>query len=1191
MSHVPTSSLISGGPNLSGWRISKTLWRDRSPSVSENAPNDTSPGILETTNVAYELDRRHYVERLETFREENQRVLRGGGADSQIVLLGDSLVEQFDLKSFFPQLPIFNRGIAEDRFDHEEGFSVIHRLTPELLAPNPAIIIIQLGFHDLAIGTSVPIVIARMSTLLDQLQTQWPRVRIVAQSVVPTRSQVTHVTSNIADFNRQLQTLSKSNQLDYIDVYSAFVGPEGKLRRRFSLDGLRLSPKAYAIWAKQLARTYGWSLPRRTNPFNYPSNEPKSKDDSPPRLRAIRTLPDPKTPLEFHTEIPVHQLFRNQATRTPSRLAIVDSLGNSISYEQLLIASIELSRNLTRQGVRHGDVVAVWSARSSYFPQALLGILGAGAAFAILDPSYPATRLAQSVTIARPKAIVTIPGAGPIPDELSSTLNRIDCHIRVLVENAHWTSGDARTADFADVNATDLAYIAFTSGTTGAPRGIAGTHAPLSHFLRWHVRTFGFSDDDRFTMLSGLAHDPLLRDIFTPLICGATLTIPSPQIFRKPDALRAFLNEEEVTVLHATPSLVALLEHNNEYDVAYRTLRTLRWVFFGGESLKRTTIERFKRFAPSATCVNFYGATETPQAMGYYLVCPNELQRSESNNVCIGRGIADVQLLVFGENDRLAEIGETGEVCIRTPYLAVGYLGEDALTHSRFVTNPYRTSPEDRIYRTGDLGRYSSSGVVEILGRADRQVKVRGYRVELDDVESTLAMHPEIEQVAVALENDDDPCGAQIVAFVASPTRLEELQLRQFLSSRLPDYMVPARFHFLRALPITANGKVDRRALSALNVQHLSCDEPTDAAPDSVNYIEYRLLQIWKQVLHAPNVRRDSSFFELGGDSLRALELLQRIEQEFGKRLPINSLLLSSSIAQLAPILRSNAPEVPFSSLVVIREGSNTPPVYWLPGGGGLSVMAFREISHRLGPDIPVLGLEANLDINHAPTKLPDIVRAYAKEICLHQPEGPYFLFGFSLGSFVAYELALQLSAAGKSIGLLVVFDTPLPSSISTGKRALITLARSRYRLRSFFSEGTVQFQNIASYPISVANLVTARLTRKFQKPASPTIFDIIVQRNIDAIREYAARPLPFYNGHITCVLASDTSMHGVPQSIDPRLAWRNTCAGINVIHVDGNHLSMLEPPCVDSLGKALRTCLRDARRKNSIDAKESSGT
>ncbi|HEX5715932.1 MAG TPA: amino acid adenylation domain-containing protein [Thermoanaerobaculia bacterium] len=598
-------------------------------------------------------------------------------------------------------------------------------------------------------------------------------------------------------------------------------------------------------------------------------------------------LPDPAAPLVPEWHGAVHERFARMAQSAPERTAILD--GDRVrTYGELNVASDRLAHHLRANGVGTGDVVAIYAQRGAGLVLGLLGTLKTGAAFLVLDSAYPEERLASCVAQARPRALLAMEAAGGVPAGLEKPL----CSVTVSEDwsTAAWA---AAAPGFAPppVGPDDLAYVAFTSGSTGVPKGILGSHGPLSHFLTWHIGASGLNETDRFSMLSGLSHDPLLRDVFTPLCLGAALCIPRPAEMLEPEKLMEWLSVSGVTVAHLTPAMGQLLDPGD----AAGTL-PLRRAFFGGGVLDGRDVERLHRLAPGCTAVNFYGTTETPQAMGFHVAEATE------GVVPLGRGIDGVQLLVIGRSGSLAAPGERGEIHVRTPYLSLGYLGDSGLTAERFVTNPWTGQAGDRLYRTGDLGRYRLDGEVEFLGRADDQVSVRGFRVEPGEVQAALCRHPRVkEAVITAVEQEGE---TRLAAYVVPDGELRTTDLRQFLRRRLPDFMVPSYFLTLEALPLTPNGKVDRRSLPAPG-----SDRPDLESPyvEPVSDLERTIAGIWREVLKLERVGIHDSFFELGGSSLAIARARLRLREALQRELPLVDLFRHPTVAALAAHLERPA--------------------------------------------------------------------------------------------------------------------------------------------------------------------------------------------------------------------------------------------------------------------------------------------
>jgi amino acid adenylation domain-containing protein len=621
-------------------------------------------------------------------------------------------------------------------------------------------------------------------------------------------------------------------------------------------------------------------------------------------------LPDPTAPLGAEWRGAVHTLFAERARLHPDKPAVIDP-GAVWSYGDLAAAANRLALRLHAAGVQRGDRVAIWAHRSSPAAWAVLGTLRAGAAFVMLDPTYPPARLVDILRLAAPTAWLEIAAAGPPPPAVEEYIRESAAAGTLLCRQLLPGGGPDPTdpTDPSDalptvgpdaVGPDDLAYVAFTSGSTGIPKGILGRHGPLSHFLPWQCERFGLTADDRYSMLSGLAHDPLQRDLFTPLCTGGTLIAPPAEDVLTPGRLAAWAARERISVAHLTPAMAQLLTETTAGTDA-PVLTALRYVLLVGDVLTRLDVERIGRLAPAATCVNLYGSTETQRAVGYHVAQRTEPGEPARQILPLGRGMRDVQLLVVNSAGALAGIGEVGEIWVRSPHLARGYLGDAALTEERFRINPFTGIEGDRVYRTGDLGRYLPNGEVTFAGRADQQVKIRGFRIELGEIEAILGGLPGVRE-AVVLARGEGSEERRLVAYVtpldpeAPP---DTTALRDGLRAQLPAYMVPSAFVALDRLPVTPNGKLDRKALAKIEPEGQDAGLAASYIEPSSD-LERRIAALWREVLGVEQVGVRHNFFDLGGHSLLLVRLHARLQEELGRELPLVDLFMHPNIEALA---------------------------------------------------------------------------------------------------------------------------------------------------------------------------------------------------------------------------------------------------------------------------------------------------
>ena len=588
--------------------------------------------------------------------------------------------------------------------------------------------------------------------------------------------------------------------------------------------------------------------------------------------------------------------FLSHVARAPEALAIAHHSG-TYTYRELEFASRRVALMLLANGARAEEntgtlrPVAIHGRRCPELVVAMLGCLRAGIPFAVLDAGYPTQRLVQLIELMRPGCALLLEPAAEDEARFASLVGAEHCHA-LRQRDFRDQNGNATGAGIDQVSPEQIAYLLFTSGTTGTPKGIKTSHHPLVHFVRWYAEQFAATPASRFSMLSGLGHDPVLRDIFVPLSVGASLHIPRPEATVTPAVLFDWLVAERITHAHVTPQLGQVICAGSRQ----RKLSDLRFVLSGGDVLHRHQALELCDVAPAARVVNFYGATETPQAMGFHVFDADEA----GDAVPVGKGIRDVQLLVLDEHHQLRDVGKLGQVVVRTKFLSGGYLHDATLTERKFITNPCRDDADDRLYLTGDCGYFLEDGSVVVKGRLDDQVKIRGYRVEPSDVVRQLSELPGVT-ASVVLPERLASGENRLIAYLVGPAASSPAQqsaatphIKAELAKRLPSYMVPSLYVWLTSLPLLPNGKLDRARLPAASAAVESAGDDTSLEPPSE--LEAALIQEWKVLLGLESIGTESSFVDLGGDSLSFIRASTSLEAKLGwlpegwERLPIRQL-------------------------------------------------------------------------------------------------------------------------------------------------------------------------------------------------------------------------------------------------------------------------------------------------------------
>ncbi|MEU4570431.1 amino acid adenylation domain-containing protein [Micromonospora sp. NPDC023956] len=698
---------------------------------------------------------------------------------------------------------------------------------------------------------------------------------------------------------------------------------------------------------------------------------------------ALPEVTDPATTL--------HGLVARRARIAPDDPAL-ESADGTLTYRELHQRFTATAAELRRRGVGRGDLVAVALPRSVTLVTTVLGVLAAGAAFLPLDPEHPADRLAFQLTDSGAAALVA---ADPVPVPPAWR------GLRVRPEDltAPPAAGNPNVPEGPDDPAghpTDAAYAIYTSGSTGRPKAVLVAHAGAVTFVRGTVEALGLGRDTRMLQFASSTFDASVYELFTTLAAGGTVVLAPPGRLLVGRDLADFLVTHRIGATLLPPSVLASLPDG--------PLPDLRLLVAGAEPLSADLVARF---APGRRMVNAYGPTE-----GSVSVTLAECV-ADGRRPTIGRPLPGTRLRVLDDAGRPVPPGVPGELHVCGPNVAHGYLGRPALTAQRFVVDP--TGHGDRMYRTGDRVRLLPDGRLDFLGRTDDQVKHRGYRIELGEIEAALREHPAVPEAAVALHPDDT--GGRLVAYLVDPGAAWP-EIRAWLADRLPGHLVPAAAVPIPRLPLTASGKVDRRALPA---------PPRPAAPTAVHDdLTATLLGLFEEVLGVDGVGVDDNFFDRGGHSLLAAHLVGRLEAVTGSRLPLAVLFERATPAGLADALR-HADRYVHRSLVPIRPEGSRPPLFLVHPSGG-NVLCYQPLTRYLHADQPLYGLQAHgLGPGHEPDRtVPEMAARYLAQLRALVPHGPYRIGGWSFGGLVAFEMAAQLTRQGERVDLLALIDADL---------------------------------------------------------------------------------------------------------------------------------------------------------------------
>jgi len=872
----------------------------------------------------------------------------------------------------------------------------------------------------------------------------------------------------------------------------------------------------------------------------------------------------------------VHGLFEEQAARTPNAVAILFE-DEEIGYGELNARANRLAHRLRALGVGPEVLVGLFMERSVEMVVGTLAILKAGGAYVPLDPEYPQEHLAFMAEDAGLAVLLCHGATRERVPECAAAILDMDGEAEAIAEE--------RSDNPAPLTRPEnLAYVIYTSESTGKPKGVMVEHGMIASHVLDTVSVYGLESRDRVLQFASIGFDSSVEQIFGPLMVGAALVLRGKKIWTPQDCLDNFVRYR-VSVAHMTPVYVrrflgAAIGHWEELGACgFRLLNS------SGEVLPSATIEFWRETASGVgRFLNTYGPTEATVAATAFEVSAD--WSGDAATAPIGKPLSGRAAYILDSHGRPVPVGIPGELYIGGTGVARGYLNRPELTAERFIPDPFSDDPQARLYRTGDLCRWLPDGTIakgdiEYLGRIDTQVKIRGFRIKCGEVGNALLSHPDVREAVVDARGEGEE--KQLVAWVVatdvgaiheSPLRDE---LRTHLRISLPDWMAPARFVFVKALPLTPDGKIDRRALPEPDGDG-SSPENEYTAPR--NPTEEILCRIFADVLEVPRIGIHDDFFDLGGDSLLAIKIISSIRKDLRMEIPLRALFQHPTPKELAVAIRARKQWKP-DILLPLKSGSSgaSAPLFCIhPMSGG--AFCYRELADCLDSDRPVYGIQAPgfdrpvhgiqaLGFEGETEPLTDVeamAARYVAEITARWPEGPYHLYGWSLGGVVAFEMARQLRSMDREVGLLVLADTVCPHPSEKwdepgDEEVLLHLLAEAGELEPEFFHG-----------IENATLAERRALLR-QRPASGSKlagfgdiehFVRVYRANLQAILAY--RPSP-WEGEIVFLSARER----IGEEGEPlESGWREFAREIARHTVPGNHFTMHRQPNVQEIAKIL---------------------
>jgi len=849
------------------------------------------------------------------------------------------------------------------------------------------------------------------------------------------------------------------------------------------------------------------------------------------------------------------KLITKQAKQHPDKIAIKHN-GQSITYHELDTKSNQIAAYFIANNITNNDIVAVAIDRSINLVICLLGLIKAGAAYVPIDPHLPADRV---------NFILDNSGA-----KLLCTAKKYNEHYagiedKLLFDEVMLTCRD-EPADEPDVeyDGHELAYILYTSGSTGQPKGVAIERHSLLNFLLSMQKSPGIGPKDKLLSITTISFDIAELELFLPLISGAQIIIVDNEVAKDGRTLLEIIKTEQVSIVQATP-------------FTWRMILQSGWskslpikAFCGGEAMPKDLAD--KLLEKCAELWNMYGPTETT----IYSTIKKVLPKDEL--ITIGNPIDNTQVYILDEEQRQVPVGEEGEIYIGGEGIARGYVGRPDLTNERFIDDTFSDSG-GKIYKTGDWGKILDNGEVQYLGRIDHQIKVRGYRIETEEIEFQLKNQRGIKDALIILHEDrlgNKLLVAYIVAKGYNTHYQRNRKIRKWknsLKNKLPDYMVPAAFILIPRMPLMPNGKLDRKKLPVPTTKPLS---RSNKKPSTQT--EKIITQIILNNTDFEFIGINDNFIDLGIDSLVALTIIVGIEEHFHKRLPLTVLVHYPTVKLLAQFIDS-ASASPYNSLINLKTGGDKVPLY-LVHGIGLNLFNFNSIIDHMDADQPVFGLRAaGLDGNEAPLESIETIAAYYnQEILNHDPIGPYAIAGYSMGGIIAYEMAKQLKEAGKKVEMLAMIDTNVQESFQAPINNILRKVERQvdkliFRVGSFYRHpvSNVDYLSQTFGQQFKAFLTRSGIRNKYAASELPEYMQNVVEKLEAACARYVIQP---YNLKIDLIKAEQRFYY----IDDPKyLGWGNYALdGITTYDVPGDHEDMFNSPNDMILAETLQNRLNE---------------
>lgn len=842
-------------------------------------------------------------------------------------------------------------------------------------------------------------------------------------------------------------------------------------------------------------------------------------------------------------------LLRRQAAATPEAPALSDQ-AHAFTYRETRDQVLALARQLLAEGVQPGDIVAVALPRSVFLALALMAIVEAGAAYLPLDTSYPDERLAMMLEDARPRLLLV---AG---DQAERFARATPC--RQWLYERPLAVSPSTMDNGPGPSPSDAAYLIFTSGSTGRPKGVLVGHEAIVNRLLWMQHQYPLDASDVVLQKTPCSFDVSVWEFFWPLSVGARLHMAPPEAHRDPHLLQQLFARHRVTTTHFVPSMLAAFV--GALDDAASCV-SLRRVFCSGEALP-ADLARTWEGRTGVPLHNLYGPTEAAVDVSWYPAHGEHLAALRGHGVPIGFPVWNTGLRILDQRLRMTPPGVAGDLYLTGVQLAHGYLGRPDLSASRFVADPYGHG--ERMYRTGDVARWLDNGTVEYLGRSDDQLKIRGQRIELSDIDHALLALPGVAQAVTHARVLGEPGASsggddrQLVGYlVAQPGHILDLgALRARLANQLPAHMLPVALVRLDALPLGASGKLERKALPAPAVSQGEPGLPPAAG------LERHIAKAFAEVLGCDHVQADDDFFALGGHSLLAMSLAATLRRDLQRPVAVGQVMIAASVARLARLLERQPTEAAarqagFEAVLPLREGPGPILFCFHPASG--FAWQFSVLQRYIDPQWALLGIQSPRPAGPLQTArhLDQVCEAHMRQVRALQPHGPYHFIGYSLGGTLAHGIAARLRAAGEQVAFLGLLDTYPPETQNWDERR---------------GENILDPAVLAEVDREREQFLAAQ--RDVEGAAGGEggeLFGMIEGNYADAVRLLATARSARFDGEATLFVAERT----LPEGMDVQRSWSRFVERLRVHRLDCAHVEVISPASLAVLGPMVNRALR----------------